>query len=248
MKGVILGINPHAEIIDISHGISPQNIFEASQVIAMSYPYFPASTIHVAVVDPGVGGARRPLLVSAGDSVFIGPDNGIFTMVLKQEKNTISHVTHISSPRYYLPPQGPTFHGRDIFAPVAAWVSKGIDRKEFGKQVDDYITLPIPEPLLNGDKTLTGEVVYIDSFGNAITNISGTLLTKLGRDIPPESLNVFYRNTKLEIASFYQEKKDSELAALFNSFDFLEIFSCGKHAAERFGIKTGEKVTVTYKA
>jgi S-adenosylmethionine hydrolase len=248
MKGVILGINPDAVIIDISHGISPQNIFEASQILAMSYKYFPPSTVHVAVVDPGVGGTRRPLLVSSGDHAFIGPDNGIFTAVLEQEKDAISHIIHISSHNYFLPVKGPTFHGRDIFAPVAAWISKGVEKKEFGREIKDYVTLALPEPLLGDDKTLTGEIVYIDSFGNAVTNISCILLTTFGHDIPPESLKVLYRNQQLGIARSYQEKKDSDLAALFNSFDFLELFLYGGDAAKRFGIQTGEKVTITYES
>lgn len=248
MKGVILGINTDAEIIDISHGISHQNIFEASQVISMSYKYFPPSTIHVAVVDPGVGGERRPLLISAGDYIFIGPDNGIFTAVLEQEKDAISHIIHVSSQNYFLPLKGPTFHGRDIFAPVAAWASKGVDSKEFGSQVEDYNALALPEPLLGDDKTLTGEIVYIDSFGNAITNISSALLTQYGQGIHPECLKVLFRNKQLGIARYYGENKEADLAALFNSFDFLEIFSYAREAAKCFDIQKGEKVTVIHES
>jgi S-adenosylmethionine hydrolase len=244
MKGVILGINPQAEIIDISHSITPQNILEASQVLSMSYSYFPPSTIHVAVVDPGVGGLRKPLLVVSDPYFFIGPDNGIFTPVFSQEQTGNVHVIHLSSANYFLPVKGATFHGRDIFAPVAAWLSKGVSSEKFGSEAEDYIKLSLPKATFDG-KTLSGEVVYIDCFGNAITNITKTLIENLSHALSREELKIVYKDSQLTLAKYYEEKERHGLSAILNSFDFLELFLYKGSATDRFDINIGDKVTVS---
>jgi S-adenosylmethionine hydrolase len=244
MKGVIMGINPQAEIIDISHSISPQNILEASQVLSMSHSYFPPSTIHVAVVDPGVGGLRKPLLVVTDQYFFLGPDNGIFTPVFNQEQTDHVHVIHLSSADYFLPIQGATFHGRDIFAPVAAWLSKGVRSEKFGRETEDYITLSLPKATFDG-KALSGAVVYIDCFGNAITNITKTLIENLSPALSREELKVVYKDSQLTIAKYYEEKERHGLSAILNSFDFLELFLYKESAADRFDINIGDKVMVS---
>lgn len=244
MKGVILGINPEAEIVDITHSITQQNILEASQVLSMSYSYFPPSTIHVAVVDPGVGGLRKPLLVVTDQYFFVGPDNGIFTPVFKQKQTGHSHVIHLSSADYFLPVKGPTFHGRDIFAPVAAWLSKGVNSAKFGKETEDYIKLSLPKTTFDGI-TLSGEVVYIDCFGNAITNINNTLIESLSPALSREELKIVYKDNKMTLATYYEEKERSGLSAILNSFDFLELFLYNGNATDRFDINIGDKVKVT---
>ncbi len=244
MKGVILEINPKAEIIDISHNITPHNIFEASQIISMSYKYFPPTTIHVVVVDPEVGGLRSPLLVVTDDHYFIGPDNGVFTSIFEKSHTNIFKVLHISSSHYYLPLRGPTFHGRDIFAPAAAWLSRGIDSSKFGERIKDYVTLPIPKSKLTSKTTLEGEVVYIDRFGNAITNIIKDNLDKLSQNFPKEKLKVIYKGKQLNLSNYYAEREESNLSAVLNSFGFLELFLYKRNASDNFGIKIGDKVSV----
>jgi S-adenosylmethionine hydrolase len=245
MKGVILGINPDVNIIDISHNITPQNIIEASRVISMSYRYFPHNTIHVAVIDPGVGGLRKPLLIATENYYFIGPDNGIFTHVLQQEQPGSFHVIHMNASHYFLPQKGPTFHGRDIFAPAAAWLSKGIDDLKLGDTIKDYVMLPSSGVNTVDNAAITGKVTHIDNFGNAITNITMQNLESLSRKTAAKGLEVYYKEKKLAIVSFYEEQSGSDLAAVMNSFDFLELFIYRGNASSVFGILPGDKVRVT---
>jgi len=243
MKGVILGINPEAEIVDISHAITPQNVFEAAQVISMSHKYFPPSTIHVAVVDPGVGGLRKPLLLVAENYYFIGPDNGVFTQIFEQYKNHFQAI-HLTTLRYFRSHISSTFHGRDIFAPVAAWLSKGVGIKKFGKPLNNYVTLEFPKPELIGKSTFRGEIIYIDGFGNAMTNITGNNLNTIFQNIPMNRLKVFYKNKKLSFSNCYEEKTISGLSAIINSFGYLELFLFKGKASERFDIKIGDNVSI----
>ncbi len=244
MKGVISGINPKAQIIDISHDIIPHNIFEASQIISMSYKYFPPATIHIVVVDPGVGGVRKPLLVVTENYYFIGPDNGVFTPIFEEPHTGIFKVLHISSSHYCLPLQGPTFHGRDIFAPAAAWLSKGVESSKFGERIKDYVSLLMPKSKATSKTTLEGEIIYIDTFGNAITNITKDNLDKLSPEFSKEKFKVIYKGSQLNLVNYYSEKESSTLSAVINSFGFLELFLYKGAASEKFDIKTGDKVSV----
>lgn len=244
MKGVILSINPDVTIIDITHDIQRHNIFEASQVLAMSYTYFPPATINIAVVDPGVGSTRRPILVVTENQYFIGPDNGIFSAVMEEENADFLTVYHLTSPHYFLPVKGSTFHGRDIFAPVAAWLSKGVDSRKFGAQINDYAKIPVPKPEISGN-SITGEIVSVDNFGNAISNIKRDDIEKVA---PPESggtLKVVYSNNELPVVSFYSQDKSPDLSAVINSFGHLELFVYLHSAAEKFNINRGDKIFVT---
>ncbi|RMD58950.1 MAG: hypothetical protein D6828_02215, partial [Nitrospirae bacterium] len=171
MKGVIININHSAIIVDLCNHIEPHNIFEASLFLSMSYEYFPKGSIHVAVVDPGVGSERRPILLSCGGHYFIGPDNGIFSHIYDKYKGNVN-VIHITAKHYLLQSIGDTFHGRDVFAPVAGWLSKGIDTQTFGNKIDDYLSFKINKPKKIKETIIKGEVSYIDTFGNAITNLT----------------------------------------------------------------------------
>ncbi len=245
MKGIILGINPKAEIIDIAHNINPYNTLEASHVISISYKYFPPTSIHVIVVDPDVGGPRRPLLIVTEDHYFIGPDNGVFSHIIERHRNSyIFKVIHITASHHYLTPDGPTFHGRDIFAPVAAWLSKGIESSKFGEPVDDFVVLPLPKTRVTGENVFEGEVVHIDSFGNAITNITRNDIEKLSPEYYKEKLKVIYKDQHLNFAHYYAEVGDSKLSAIINSFGFLELFCFKGSASSAYGIKVGDKVSV----
>ncbi|RJQ21232.1 MAG: hypothetical protein C4560_04110 [Nitrospiraceae bacterium] len=245
MKGVILGINPDANIIDISHNIGRHNIYEASQVIAMSYKYFPSATIHVSVVDPGVGGARRPILVITENHYFIGPDNGIFTPIFERQSNFFK-VLHLNSSHYFLPSEGATFHGRDIFSPIAAWLSRGVDSSKFGEPITDYQTISLPTPLLSDGNTISGEVVSSDNFGNTITNITVDILSKLAPVEPKDKFKIIYKDKAISFLNYYAEAEDNALSATINGFGHLELFVNKKNAFQMFDMNIGDTVTVTY--
>lgn len=245
MKGVIMGINPNATIIDITHNISRQNIFEAANVISLSYKYFPPTTIHVVVVDPGVGGLRRPILVVTEDYYFIGPDNGIFTPVFKKLQSHFFKVIHLSSSHYYLPMSGVTFHGRDIFAPIAAYLSKGTDHKKLGDQISDFSSIQIPSTDIKDGQSISGEIISIDYFGNAITNINREDLSKLAPLENSNKYKVSYNEYQLSLAAYYAESKSSELSAIINSFGHLELFVYKENAAEKHNIKIGDTIDVS---
>lgn len=242
MKGVIFRINPKAHIIDISHNITPHDVLEASRIIALSYKYFPPTTIHVAVVDPGVGGFRKPILVVTGDYYFVGPDNGIFTPIFEEHTDGLK-VLHITASHYWLPLKGSTFHGRDIFAPVAAWLSRGIDSSRFGEEIKDYVRLEIPVPSIS-QGLIGGEVIYIDNFGNAITNITEEEMAKLHPEPSKEKIKVLYKGREIPLSGYYSEARQTGLGAVINSSGLIELFLYKGNASQEFGIKIGDKVGV----
>jgi len=241
MKGVILKINPFADIVDITHGISPQNVLEAAFAIEMSFASFPSKTIHVVVVDPGVGSIRRPILAVADHHYFVGPDNGIFSRIYNLTETL--NVIHITSEHYFMPQRSFTFHGRDIFAPVAAWLSKGINVSHFGDPITDYVTIPIPVPATSKDNIIDGEVIYIDRFGNLITNIHTRKIDELSSN-PDRRLKVMIKGKEAPLLNHYSQAKDKGLYSLINSFNYLELFVHRGNASLDFGIAVGEKVRV----
>jgi len=244
IKGVILGINPQAKIIDITHKIERHNIYEASQVIGMSYKYFPPTAIHIAVVDPEVGGSRRPILVVTENHYFIGPDNGIFTPVFEKENNNFFKVLNLTSSHYFLPITGNTLHGRDIFAPVAAWLSKGVDSSKFGEQIFDFVKITFSNPSLSGDNIIHGEVVSFDHFGNAITNITSETLIRLAPVDAKHKFKIKYKDQIVPFVNFYAEVKDQSLSATINGFGHLELFVNQKNAVQLFNIKLGDPLSI----
>jgi S-adenosylmethionine hydrolase len=241
MKGVILGINPHARVVDITHGISRHDIRQASHVIHESYRFFPSGAIHVVVVDPGVGTGRRPLIVRAGGHLFVGPDNGAFTGVLSE--HTDAEIIHITAETCLLKSRGgATFHGRDLFAPVAAWLSKDFAPEKFGNPVSDPVLLDVKEPSWEGNRII-GEVVYVDSFGNAITNIRGTIMEERPA---PSSPIIRLGDTALDLVERYADGQDRKPHALLNSDGLLEIFINLGNASEVLEIRIGDPVTVSF--
>ena len=236
MKGVILSINPGATVVDISHGITPQNILEGAFVVSQAYPYFPLGTIHVAVVDPGVGGKRRPIIVETERYFFVGPDNGVFTWVLERER--VRRVIHITRDEYLLREVSRTFHGRDVFAPVAAHLSMGVDPEAMGEPIHEPTMIQMPRPVKRG-RWIAGEVVYIDSFGNCVTNIPA--------DEVEEARDVVIRVKGLVIKGLseaYEEGERGKPLALIGSASLLEIGSYMENASRLFHIKEGDKVEV----
>ncbi|MBI4699539.1 MAG: SAM-dependent chlorinase/fluorinase [Nitrospirae bacterium] len=244
MKGIILGINPSAQIIDITHTIDPQNIIEAANVVSMGYKYFSPTSIHVVVVDPQVGSARRPILVVTDDHYFIGPDNGVFSSLYEEKDNfAIFKVLHITASHYFLPPKGSTFHGRDIFAPSAAWLSKGVESVKFGDEINDYTALTLPKVQAVNEKAIEGTVVHFDGFGNAITNIINADMQKINPEMNIDKFQIIYKDIKIGLSNYYSETS-SQLSAVINSFGFLELFTYKGKASDKFGIKIGDKVSV----
>jgi hypothetical protein len=213
MKGVILSINQDVSIVDITHQIPPQDIFSGAFAIRNSYRYFPHGTIHIAVVDPGVGSKRKPLALEADGHIFIGPDNGVFTFVYRESKSF--NVFEISNPNYVLPDVSHTFHGRDIFAPAAAHISLGISPENLGERVKEPVMISIKEPEIQGEEII-GEFIYTDSFGNLISNIPAEL-------IKPGSRVYVGKKVINGISRSYSEAQRGELIAIIGSSGLLEI-------------------------
>ncbi|HMK48910.1 MAG TPA: SAM-dependent chlorinase/fluorinase, partial [Thermodesulfovibrionales bacterium] len=233
IKGVILGINPTANIVDLTHGISPQNIMQAAFAIEASFQYFPQKSVNVVVVDPGVGSVRRPIIVAADNRYFVGPDNGIFTRLYASAESF--EVVHVTAEHYFLPSRSSTFHGRDVFAPVAGWLSRGVDILNFGELIADFVTIPIPAPASPSDNIIEGEVVYIDTFGNLTTNIHHLRMDEMALTNGDKKHKVLVRGREAPLKGFYSEPKDRGLYSLVNSFGYLELFVNSGNAASEFG-------------
>ena len=169
MKGVILGIAPETALVDISHDIPPQGIRAGAFVLKAASPYFPPGTIFVAVVDPGVGSERRIIAVRTPRAFYVGPDNGVLSWALQRED--VQETINVTESGYWLPDVSRTFHGRDIFAPVAAHLAAGLPISRLGERIEDPVILPLPAPHLESDQVVRGEVIYVDRFGNLITDI-----------------------------------------------------------------------------
>ncbi len=244
MKGVILKINPQAHIVDISHEVGAQDIWEAAFTLKTAYSNFPKGTIHLAVVDPGVGSGRRPIIVVTESYYFVGPDNGIFSLVFQEAERLRVH--HITASHYFLANPGPTFHGRDIFAPVAAWLTKGIPSGNFGEEIEDYVKLNVPVPK-KSTNSVDGHVIHIDRFGNVITNISYKDIQSFvpeGAVLGPVSVNVAGRKIS-GLKKFYAEAAPGEPGTIINGSGYLEIFMFKQNARTALSIKRGEAVKLT---
>ena len=239
LKGVIQRINPTVSVVDLTHGIPPQDIMAAALTLRHSTGYFPDGTVHVVVVDPGVGGARRPLLVQSGDNFFIAPDNGVLSLAISGKNNQIIELTNST---YHLKPTGTTFHGRDLFAPVAAHLSLGVPIQAFGSRLSSYVELS--EPVVSRKQSsLEGEIIYIDGYGNLFTNIYERDLTGLSW----AKLNVAIGVMRIRrLLSSYDSVGAGELAAVVNSWGMLEIAEYKGNAQLKCNARIGDKVTVSW--
>jgi S-adenosylmethionine hydrolase len=242
MKGVVLGICPIATLVDVCHEVHSYNILEGALTVAQAYPYFPAGTIHVVVVDPGVGGARRPIIAETRQHTFVSPDNGVLSFVYQHECEVT--VRHVANDRYFLHPVSNTFHGRDIFAPVAAHIAAGVPLDNFGPQIEDYVRLNIATPKLVAKGTLQGAVLKVDKFGNVVTNITaGDLSETLGAGA---SFRVRIAGTIIsDIRTSYAGAPTGQLFAVFGSMGYLEIASNQSSAAEQLQVKPNLPVEIT---
>jgi S-adenosylmethionine hydrolase len=246
MKGVILSINPSAQIVDITHDIPPQDIQAGAFNLLAGYTAFAAGTIHVAVVDPGVGSARKPLLIECGEQFFVGPDNGIFSWVCEREGN--SRAIHLTNEDFFRHPVSRTFHGRDIFAPVAAALSNGVTVSELGDEVSDFVRLDSLAPHKDSDGRIQARVLHIDRFGNCITNLTrehqdeesftaGARLILNGREI-----------TKFQPFFAGAGDNSDDLFCIFGSAGFLEIVKRNSSAATILKAHRGDTVVLVKEA
>lgn len=234
MKGVILKIAPNTQIIDITHDIPPQNIRAGAFAIMAGYKYFPEGSIHVAIVDPEVGGKRIPIAVKTRCYWFIGPDNGVLSYALREQE--VLEIRAIENQRICLEGVGSTFHGRDIFAPAAAHIAKGIHPEFIGRKLKSFVKLEFPECVVTNDKVL-GEVVYIDKFGNAITNIKFNRADEFcGWDV------VIGRKKVASVLSCYADVSPGEAVAVCGSGGFIEIAVRNGNASQELNLKTGTKI------
>ncbi|MBZ5516085.1 MAG: SAM-dependent chlorinase/fluorinase [Acidobacteriia bacterium] len=242
MKGVIAGINPDAEIVDICHQVNSYDIFDGAYTLAQSYRFFPTDTIHLIVVDPGVGTARRPILARTMDYKFVAPDNGVLSLIFEREESI--EVRHVTSDHYFLNPVSNTFHARDIFAPVAGWLSKGVEVDKFGEPIDDYAKFLSPRPKRVGDHFLKGVALRVDKFGNIITNISPEDLPQLFQENPPPFKIVINQQEITRLNLSYSMGKPSEIFAIVGSSGFLEICTNRGSAAKALNASRGAEIGV----
>jgi S-adenosylmethionine hydrolase len=238
MKGVIAGIAPKAKVIDLTHDLAPSDIRGGAFALEAGCRFFPKGTVHVAVVDPGVGSRRKAIAVQTASGVFVGPDNGVLSWALAKEEVAAIHV--LENEDYFLRPVSQTFHGRDVFAPVAAQLSRGVPIKKLGPALKDFVRLEWPEPRRQRDG-IEGEVVYIDRFGNAITNLESGLL--LGSDWA--SCEVYAKRRRVcPLNTFYQSVALKTPVALPGSSGFLEIAVNGGSAEKLLGLRIGARVVL----
>lgn len=239
MKGVILSINPQCNLIDISHQVNPHDIQEGAFLLANASSFFPKGTVHLSVVDPGVGGPRKPILLATSNYFFVGPDNGLFTFAVRREK--VEQCVVLTNQKYFLPCISSTFHGRDIFAPVAAHLSLGVKPESFGYQIDSWKELRFRGAKAKGRK-LMGEILYIDTFGNLISNIDEQQFSHFTKGSP-----FFIRIGKRTIPGLkkgYWAGKRGEVMALWGGGGFLEISVREGSAQRNLKAKDGDKIEV----
>ncbi len=253
MKGVILNIVPDAQIIDITHNIEPQNITQAALILNATYPWFPRKTVHVVVVDPGVGSVlkakgktkktagpiiRRAMVVQSKFQTFIGPDNGVLTLGIQPD----SRVYEITNKKYFLKNVSNTFHGRDVFAPCAGWIANGIAHSKVGPRVLKPVRLDFPQPLLK-ETSLHGEIIHIDHFGNLTTNISAELIHETF--LSSATINVQIGKHCIEgLVTGYYQMKGGQPGAIINSWNQLEIFYREDNAKKKLKARMGQSVTL----
>jgi len=243
MKGTILRINSQCTLIDITHHVNPHDIREGAFILANAYSSFAKGTIHLSVVDPGVGGPRKPVLIVTTNYFFVGPDNGLFTLALKKEK--VKKVVVLTNPKYSISHMSTTFHGRDLFAPVAAYVSLGVKPEAFGPILDSWVELDF-EKLRIREGKLTGEILHVDAFGNLISNIDEKQLFHFVKD---HSFVIGIEKRAIQgLKKGYREGKRNEPMALIGSGGFLEISVREGSAQKMLKVRKGDSIQIKLEA
>jgi len=243
MKGVILDIVPEAAIVDISHAVQAFDVLDGALAISQAYSYFPPRTVHVVVVDPGVGTTRRPILASSDGYHFVAPDNGVLSMVYAREERI--QVRHITSDHYFRQPVSQTFHARDVFAPVAAYLAKQVDSHKFGDEIEDYVRFAAPKPKAAGENRMRGVVLKVDKFGNLITNVTPADVPALFSAKPGAFKIVVGSREITTIHSAYAEGAQGEVFGILGSMGYLEIVANRAAAAQITSAGKGSEVTIT---
>ena len=243
MKGVILSLNPDATIVDITHEIPPQDIHAAAFNLLASYKEFPAGTIHLAVVDPGVGSDRRAILVECANQLFIGPDNGLFSWITEREGKFSAW--QITAEQFFRNPVSPTFHGRDVFAPVAAALSNGVAPGELGPPLENIVRLPplLPRPAADG---LEGSIIHIDRFGNCVTNFTSEHINEAGIAAGAKLMVTNKEITSIRRFFADQSASNDELFMLVGSAGFVEIAAQNASAAAVLSARRGDSVLLVH--
>lgn len=240
MKAVMLKINPEVQLVDISHSIPAGDIMSGSWVLSNAAYYFPAGTVHLGVVDPGVGSSRKGIVAQVNDQIFVGPDNGLFSLAFAR-RDVKGY--YIENPDYTREHISNTFHGRDIFSPVAAHASKGIKPQQFGPQAGKLETYKLPMPILD-EEGIDGSIIHIDAYGNLITNISRSDLSGL----VGQPVKIFVGNTILDkVVSTFSDVAEGEPAALLGSSDMLEIAVNQESAEKMLSARKGDPVSIVFK-
>ena len=238
LKGVVLRIVPNATIIDINHHVVPFDVLDGALTIASAYRYFPPRTVHVVVVDPSVGTERRPILVSADQQYFVAPDNGVLSLIYEREETVLAR--HITAEHYFPNPVSSTFHGRDVFAPVAAWLAKSFQTEAFGEEITDYVRFTLPRAKASG-AALKGVVLRVDAFGNLVTNFTAEDLPQAMSTDGKIRLHVGGKQIE-KLAQTFAEGAAGEPLAVVGSSGLLEIAVNKGHAARALGVNRGAEV------
>jgi len=239
MKGVILNINPAARIVDLNHSVVPCDILDGALSIANAYRYFPSRTIHVVIVDPGVGTERRPILVSGEKQFFIAPDNGVLSVIFERESCTVRHIT---AEHYFLNPVSPTFHGRDVFAPTAGWLSKAFQTEAFGEIITDFVRFTMPKAKSSG-QAVKGVVLRVDAFGNLMTKLTAEEIPIGALEGGAIKLAVNGKQV-LKLVQTFASGNPGEPIALLGSAGYVEIAVNRGNAARTLGVNRGAEVTL----
>lgn len=242
IKGVILRINPQAKLVDISHNILPHNIREAAFILCGSFSYFPKGTVFLTVVDPGVGSARHPIAIKTKNYYFVGPDNGVLSIAA--QRDGIEKIIALENRRYFLKNISSTFHARDIFAPIAAHISKGADILSLGPSSRGIEEINLPPPKISGN-TLNAEVIYADKFGNLITNMTKKQFLDFTKG---KDFSAILKNKRIKkLYSFYAQAKDNEPFLIEGSLSLLEISLKNKSAKDYFFVKNINAIKINIK-
>jgi S-adenosyl-L-methionine hydrolase (adenosine-forming) len=246
MKAVILSIAPQAQIVDLSHDVPAHDILEAGFILRSCFSYFPSRTIHVVVVDPTVGSSRKPIIVATDNYYFVAPDNGVLSLVYDAEP--VSTVVEIGAEHLMLPEVSKTFHGRDIFAPAAAWLARGTDMLNFGDPITEYSKMTLPKAKMVGDSLMKGNVLYVDRFGNLITNISREDFAGAREKVPGTDVKILIAKQEISgLKEYYAEVQKGEMIGVFGSTNFLEIAQNQGSAARTLGVGRGAEVGILLK-
>lgn len=245
MKGVILSINSNIQLVDMTHALTRHDIVQAALIVKSAFRYFPTNSIHVIVVDPGVGGKRKVICCNKDGHFFIAPDNGVLSLVVQDSK--VDELRAVTNQAYFLKPVSHTFHGRDIFAPVAAHLSKDLDMSRLGQEIrlSDIVTLDLPAPFLSSPQELVGEILSIDAFGNLMTNIDEETLTRFGHEQGPEDVVIHLGGAKIQgVSTSYDSVKTGSPVAVVGSRKLLEIAVNQADARTYFNAGVGQTITV----